>query len=134
MKKVPVKYDAFTFLIILLPFLFIFSESISKEKPTGILVSVAVLVLVCLIIFGIRYDLNGKTLIIKNSIFGKTKIDITEIRKVEKTSNLLSSPAPSITGRVEIYYGKKSIVISPKFYEEFKSELLRINPNIIFKD
>ena len=134
MRTITVKYDAFTFLIILLPFLFIFSESISKEKPTGILVSVAVLAFVCLMVFGIRYDLEGKFLIIKNSFFGKRKIDINEISKIEKTSKLLSSPAPSLTGRTEIYYGKKSVVISPKFYEEFKNELLRINPNIIFKD
>ena len=134
MKKIPVKYGIDTFIIILLPFLFIISESISNEKFSGILVSFAVLVFVCWVIFGIQYFVDGQYLIIKNSFFGKTKIDINEITKVEKTSNMLSSPAPSLTGRIEIYYGNKSIVISPKFFEEFKNELLRINPNINFKD
>ncbi len=134
MKKIPVKYGIDTFIIILLPFLFIISESISNEKFSGILVSFAVLVFVCWVIFGIQYFVDGQLLIIKNSFFGKTKIDINEITKVEKTSNMLSSPAPSLTGRIEIYYGNKSIVISPKFFEEFKNELLRINPNINFKD
>lgn len=134
MKKIPVKYGIDTFIIILLPFLFIISESISNEKFSGILVSFAVLVFVCWVIFGIQYFVDGQFLIIKNSFFGKTKIDINEITKVEKTSNMLSSPAPSLTGRIEIYYGNKSIVISPKFFEEFKNELLRINPNINFKD
>ena len=134
MKKIPVKYGIETFIIILLPFLFIISESISNEKFSGILVSFAVLVFVCWVIFGIQYFVDGQLLIIKNSFFGKTKIDINEITKVEKTSNMLSSPAPSLTGRIEIYYGNKSIVISPKFFEEFKNELLRINPNINFKD
>lgn len=134
MKKIPVKYGIETFIIILLPFLFIISESISNEKFSGILVSFAVLVFVCWVIFGIQYFVDGQFLIIKNSFFGKTKIDINEITKVEKTSNMLSSPAPSLTGRIEIYYGNKSIVISPKFFEEFKNELLRINPNINFKD
>ena len=132
MKKIPVKYGIDTFIIILLPFLFIISESISNEKFSGILVSFAVLVFVCWVIFGIQYFVDGQYLIIKNSFFGKTKIDINEITKVEKTSNMLSSPAPSLTGRIEIYYGNKSIVISPKFFEEFKNELLRINPNINF--
>ena len=134
MKKIPVKYGIDTFIIILLPFLFIISESISNEKFSGILVSFAVLVFVCWVIFGIQYFVDGQFLIIKNSFFGKTKIDINEITKVEKTSNMLSSPAPSLTGRIEIYYGNKSIVISPKFFEEFKNELLRINPDINFKD
>ncbi len=134
MKKIPVKYGIDTFIIILLPFLFIISESISNEKFSGILVSFAVLVFVCWVIFGIQYFVDGQLLIIKNSFFGKTKIDINEITKVEKTSNMLSSPAPSLTGRIEIYYENKSIVISPKFFEEFKNELLRINPNINFKD
>ena len=134
MKKIPVKYGIDTFIIILLPFLFIISESISNEKFSGILVSFAVFAFVCWMIFGIQYFLDGQFLIIKNSFFGKTKIDINEITKVEKTSNMLSSPAPSLTGRIEIYYGNKSIVISPKFFEEFKNELLRINPNINFKD
>lgn len=134
MKKIPVKYGIDTFIIILLPFLFIISESISNEKFSGILVSFAVLVFVCWVIFGIQYFVDGQFLIIKNSFFGKTKIDINEITKVEKTSNMLSSPAPSLTGRIEIYYENKSIVISPKFFEEFKNELLRINPNINFKD
>ena len=134
MKKIPVKYGIDTFIIILLPFLFIISESISNEKFSGILVSFAVLVFVCWVIFGIQYFVDGQFLIIKNSFFGKTKIDINEITKVEKTSNMLSSPAPSLTGRIEIYYGNKSIVISPKFFEEFKNELLRINPTINFKD
>ncbi len=134
MKKIPVKYGIDTFIIILLPFLFIISESISNEKFSGILVSFAVLASVCWVVFGIQYFVNGQFLIIKNSFFGKTKIDINEITKVEKTSNMLSAPAPSLTGRIEIYYGNKSIVISPKFFEEFKNELLRINPNINFKD
>ena len=134
MKKIPVKYGIDTFIIILLPFLFIISESISNEKFSGILVSFAVFAFVCWMIFGIQYFVDGQFLIIKNSFFGKTKIDINEINKVEKTSNMLSSPAPSLTGRIEIYYENKSIVISPKYFEEFKNELLRINPTINFKD
>ena len=55
MKKIPVKYGIDTFIIILLPFLFIISESISNEKFSGILVSFAVLAFVFWVIFGIAF-------------------------------------------------------------------------------
>ena len=55
-------------------------------------------------------------------------------RKNKKTWNLLSAPAPSIMGRIEIYYKDDSIVISPRDFDELKNELLRINPNITVKE
>ena len=84
--------------------------------------------------FSIKYTIDKEFLYIKNSIFGTTKIDIKEIHKIEKTWNLLSAPAPSIMGRIEIYYKDDSIVISPRDFDELKNELLRINPNITVKE
>lgn len=84
--------------------------------------------------FSIKYKIDKEFLYIKNSIFGTTKIDIKEIHKIEKTWNLLSAPAPSIMGRIEIYYKDDSIVISPRDFDELKNELLRINPNITVKE
>ncbi len=85
------------------------------------------------IFFSIRYCIIGNQLIVKGGLSKPIKINIEEIRKIEKTWNLISSPAPSINGRVEIYYNNDSIVISPKNYENFKNELLKINPKIEFK-
>ncbi|UOE40631.1 PH domain-containing protein [Chryseobacterium suipulveris] len=134
MRKIPVKYGIEILVICLTPFLFMISESISNGKVTGILFSFGYLILVGFVIFGIRYWIENEELVIQNLLFWKTRIRISEVSKIEKTWNALSSPAPSITGRVEIYYNKKSIVISPKNFEEFKNELLRINPNIIIKE
>jgi hypothetical protein len=44
----------------------------------------------------------------------------------------VSSPAASISGRIQIFFGSDSVIISPKNYEEFKELLLRINPKIVF--
>ena len=63
------------------------------------------------------------------------KIEIRRIYKIEKTWNLISSPAPSLTGRVEIYWpAYNSVVVSPKNFEDFKTELLKRNPDIEVKE
>ena len=80
-----------------------------------------------------KYYFENEYLHIK-SPFHNLKIDIQSITKIEKTSNLFSSPAPSIFGRVEVYYQNNSIVISPRNFDEFKNELLKMNPNIIVKE
>ncbi|NML56365.1 PH domain-containing protein [Chryseobacterium cheonjiense] len=46
---------------------------------------------------------------------------------------MISSPAPSIMGRVEIYYQSGSIVISPKDFNDFERDLLAVNPGITVK-
>jgi hypothetical protein len=81
---------------------------------------------------GISYRIIGNELIIRNSIFGSTRIPISDIRNVKRTKNPISSPAPSIFGRIEIIYKNGSIIISPKDFDLFKNELLKINPNITF--
>ncbi len=109
-----------------------YSELVNKNwKAIAVLVSIFGLVL--RLSFSIKYYLNEEFLFIKNSMFGTTKIAIKEIYKIEKTWNLISSPAPSIIGRVEIYYKNESVVISPRSFEDFKNELLKINPNITVK-
>jgi hypothetical protein len=58
------------------------------------------------------------------------KIDIEKIRKIEKTSSILSSPALSMD-RIAVKYNKfDEIYISPKEKQLFVDELLLINPTI----
>ncbi len=110
-----------------------YSELVNKNwKAIAVLVSIFGLVL--RLSFSIKYYLNEEFLFIKNSVFGTTKIAIKEIYKIEKTWNLISSPAPSIIGRVEIYYKNESVVISPRNFEDFRNELLKINSNIVVKE
>lgn len=108
-------------------------DAVVTPKPGAIAIIVLYLVFASICLFGIRYQMDDKTLVIRNGFFGKTFIDIGAIRKIERTWNLISSPAPSVTGRVEIHYNHHSIVISPKNFNDFKEALLKINPAITVK-
>lgn len=132
MKKIPVKIGWETILLIVLPFLFpLYSVCVEKDFIALLIILLAAgFASVC--IFGITYRITGNELVIRNSIFGSTRIPIDKIRSIKKTKNPISSPAPSIFGRIEIYYNDGSIIISPKNFNELKNELLRINPHITF--
>ncbi len=133
MKKIPVKIGWEMVIPLNILFLWILYNT-NGESWEG----VAIMGTTCLVInysfFSMQYSLDSEFLYIKAGMFGTKKIKIDEIKKIEKTWNLIASPAPSIYGRVEIYYGNKSIVISPKNFDEFKTELLKINKNITVKE
>jgi hypothetical protein len=133
MKKIQTKIGIELLIPINILFVLGLYQGISKNDITAISISILVIIFVNIVLFGISYSIENDVLRIKR-VFHNIKIDIKNITKIEKTWNLLSSPAPSIFGRVEIYYQKDSVVISPKNYEEFKNELLKINPNIIIKE
>lgn len=133
-KKIPVKIGWGMLLIvygIAVPLLYYcFTDPILG----GIIVTIFYIIFVSITIFGIKYWIEDRMLIIQNGFFGKTEINIESIYRIEKTWNAISSPAPSFTGRVEIYYPNNSIVISPKNFDEFKEEMLRINPEIEIRE
>jgi len=63
-------------------------------------------------------------------IFYNQQFDIGKIKRIAKTGNLVSSPAPSLD-RIELTYGKfGTLVISPKDKIGFAEELKKINPKI----
>jgi hypothetical protein len=134
MKNIPVKIGWELVIPILLIIAVSNFSAIKSESWKALIAPVLILGFVLIVIFGIRYRIDSQKLYIQNSIFGTTKININDISRIEKTWNPLSSPAPSIFGRVQIYYTNGSIIISPKNYEEFKNELLKINPNITVKE
>lgn len=134
MKNIPVKIGWELVIPILLIIAVSNFSAIKSESWKALIAPVLILGFVLVVIFGIRYRIDSQKLYIQNSIFGTTKININDISRIEKTWNPLTSPAPSIFGRVQIYYTNGSIIISPKNYEEFKNELLKINPNITVKD
>ena len=134
MKNIPVKIGWELVIPILLIIAVSNFSAIKSESWKALIAPVLILGFVLVGIFGIRYRIDSQKLYIQNSIFGTTKININDISRIEKTWNPLTSPAPSIFGRVQIYYTNGSIIISPKNYEEFKNELLKINPNITVKE
>ncbi len=134
MKNIPVKIGWELLLFILIVIIFSTYQEILKLDWRALILPIIIFALVSGLCYSIKYKLDQEFFYVKNSIFGTTKIDVKDIYKIEKTRNLISSPAPSISGRVEIYFKNNSIVISPKNFEEFKNELLKINPNITVKE
>lgn len=81
-----------------------------------------------------RYIINENKLSIRCGIFVNKDIDIMSITRISKTNSVFSAPALSIKGRIEIRYNKyDDIVISPTNRQEFLTDLLRVNPNIIIE-
>lgn len=82
------------------------------------------------ICFDIKYFIIENNLIIKSGFIKMSSIDINQIKSIEKSNSILSSPAAS-RKRISIKYGKyDDILVSPRNQEDFIQELLKINPDI----
>ncbi|MCT4191518.1 PH domain-containing protein [Elizabethkingia anophelis] len=132
MKNIPVKIGWETIILIAVPLLFPLYFVFTDKDYIPLAILIPAIIFVSILIMGISYRIIGNELIIRNSIFGSTRIPISDIKSIKKTKNPISSPAPSILGRIEIIYKNGSIIISPKDFDLFKNELLKINPNISF--
>lgn len=74
---------------------------------------------------------NDNVLKIRCSFLYNKEIPINSIKSITKTSSLLSSPAASLTKRIELKFGKyNSVIISPKRRLVFVKTLQEINPDI----
>lgn len=69
-------------------------------------------------LFGIRYIIDGKQLIVKSGFMFSQKFFIDDIRSIKATRTLLSAPAASLD-RLEISFNKTSVIISPKDKTDF---------------
>lgn len=133
--NIPVRYGWELILLIIAILTSSFYPVQQEHLTQAILTLLGVVLLVLFLFFTIKYQLNGEILIIKNSIFETTRIPISSITKIEKTWNPISSPAPSILGRIYVHYQNgKRIIISPRDIPEFVNILRKINPDIQFKD
>lgn len=103
--------------------------------PSLVVVAI-VAVLIFILVTNISYTITtDNKLIIRGWISSYNEIDIHSIRKIEKSSNPVSSPAASYFGRMEVYYNNgQSVVISPNDKKAFVDNLLRINQNITVKE
>lgn len=92
--------------------------------------SVIVFGLIIHMFFRTTYTIEENKLKIKCGFFKYKPIEINEIKEIDKSSNIISSPAPSFD-RIEIKYGKfEEIIISPKDKIEFAEYLTSLNPKI----
>ena len=81
--------------------------------------------------FNTTYKIEKRKLYIKCGFFNYNPVNIGEMKKVSKSSNIISSPAASFD-RIEITYGKfDELIISPKHKTKFVEDLQKINPEII---
>lgn len=99
-----------------------------------VLVVLGLLVLYVLILhmfFNTIYEIVGGELHIKCGFFRYQPISIQSMKKITKSSSIISSPAASFD-RLAISYGKfEEIIVSPKNKYEFAQNLQKINPDII---
>lgn len=111
----------------------IFTAITFKVVEKSILLFLALNILfwgIIYICFDIKYFINENNLVIKSGFINMGSIDINQIKSIEKSNNILSSPAASLN-RISIKYGKyDDILVSPKNQEDFIQELLKINPEI----
>ncbi|MBL6658423.1 MAG: PH domain-containing protein [Flavobacteriales bacterium] len=81
--------------------------------------------------FNTTYKIEKEKLHIKCGFFKYKAVNIREMKKVSKSSSIISSPAASFD-RIEITYGKfDELIISPKHRIKFVEDLQKINPEII---
>lgn len=133
--KIPVKTGWMPYLVISLIFALLIFLGVDKSPWIPIAIGFFTLIFVAISFFSIRYEMDDKFLYIYSFFYLYKKVEIRRIYKIEKTWNLISSPAPSLTGRVEIYWpAYNSVVVSPKNFEDFKTELLKRNPDIEVKE
>lgn len=89
--------------------------------------------LVLHLFFNTKYVIQGNQLKVFSGFIRFQPIDIQAIKKIEKTSNIISAPAASLD-RIEVSYGRfDSLIISPKDKAGFAQSLLEINPDITVK-
>ena len=118
---------------ILLIIIFSFQNIINNPKISAIVVLIFVLAFILYLFVSIKYTISNQNLNIKGGFLVNENIDISKIKKIEKTFNILASPAASLD-RIEIKYGDgNSILISPKNKTEFINDVKKINPNIEIK-
>ncbi len=131
--KSKVSYGLLTavFLIMFGPLMFQLSDfTLNTQRIFGILLLIGTFALILHMFLRTIYTIANDKLKIRSGFFSYKPIEISEIRKITKTNNIISSPAASFD-RIEIQYGKfKSIIISPKDKLNFCKDLNGLNPEI----
>lgn len=101
------------------------------ESLLFILFMLLVLGFVLSLFLGTTYTIIDETLLIKSGFIRFPSVAIQSIKKIKKSSSIISSPAASFD-RIEIFYGKfDTVIISPKDQHGFIAALQDINPTII---
>ena len=126
------KIDWWLGLVLVYPIFRSIQSSIEGEW-IGYLGIVLCLLFIVFISKSTRYIISENKLIVKCMFIVNDKIEISKIRKIEKTNSILSSPALSLD-RIDVFYNKyDEVYISPKDRYNFIKDLLEINHTIEIK-
>ena len=134
-------YSKVSFPLVGLIFLVIFGPLIQVGIKQGVDQSFVFLLLGLVVFYGLilhmlyntKYVIQGNQLKVFSGFIRFKPIDIQAIKKIEKTSNIISAPAASLD-RIEVSYGRfDSLIISPMDKAGFAQALLEINPDITVK-
>ena len=129
MKIYKSKIDWWLGLVLVYP-IFRSVMSISEGEWIGYMGIVICFLIIVFISKSTRYIIAENQLIVKCLFVVNDKIEISKIRKIEKTNSLLSSPALSLD-RIAIKFNKyDEVYISPKDKQAFVEDLLKINSEI----
>jgi len=132
-------YSKVSYTLLIVVFIVFFGPLISNYIDEGFNSNMFLMTLALIILFGFvlhmflntTYKIEKGKLYIKCGFFNYNPVNIGEMKKVSKSSNIISSPAASFD-RIEITYGKfDELIISPKYKTKFVEDLQKINPGII---
>ncbi len=131
-------YSKVSYTLLIIVFLVFFGSLVPNFIRDGfnsntILAFTAMVVLFGFILhmfFNTTYRIDKEKLYIKCGFFSYKPINIREMKKISKSSNIISSPAASFD-RIEITYGKfEELIISPRHKIKFIEDLQKINPKL----
>lgn len=134
-------YSKVSFPLVGFIFLVFFGPLIQVGIKQGVDQSFVLVVLGLVVFYGLilhmlyhtKYVIQGNQLKVFSGFIRFKPIDIHAIKKIEKTSNIISAPAASLD-RIEVSYGRfDSLIISPRDKAGFAQALLEINPDITVK-
>lgn len=116
-------------IFILLPIVMLYAV-ITEPDIATIIMTVLIIILLAVLVFGTKYVIDSDELIIYGGIY-KKRIKIAQITSLRPTKNPLSAPAMSLD-RIEILFDPHSqmTLVSPKDKEMFVKKLLDMNPDI----
>ena len=132
MKTYKSKIDWWFGILFLYP-MFLGITSIVEGKWIGFIYFSFIIGVIIFISKTTNYRIEGNELTVKCLWIINDRIEISKIRKIEKSNSILSSPALSLD-RIAVYYNKyDEVYISPKEKQAFIDALLEINPTIEVK-
>lgn len=132
MKTYKSKIDWWFGILFLYP-MFLGITSIVEGKWIGFIYFSFIIGVIIFISKTTNYRIEGNELTVKCLWIINDRIEITKIRKIEKSNSILSSPA-LLLNRIAVYYNKyDEVYISPKEKRAFIDALLEINPTIEVK-